>query len=56
MRTAADSFIGASIKLTWENEKVSFWVGVRSFLICGKSFGGGKLGGDNKVQVRWKAF
>jgi hypothetical protein len=24
MRTAADNFVGASVKLTWENEKVSF--------------------------------
>jgi hypothetical protein len=56
MRTAADNFVGASVRLTWENEKLSFWVGVRSFLICGKSFGGGKLGGDNKVEVRWEGI
>ena len=56
MRTAVDNFVGASVKLTWENEKVSFWVGVRSFLICGKSFGGGKLGGDNEAQVRWEGI
>ena len=30
------------------HEKVSFWVGVSSFLICGKSFGGGKLRKDNQ--------
>jgi hypothetical protein len=49
MRTATDNFVGASVKLIWENEKVSLWVGVRSFLICGKSFRGGKLGGDNEA-------
>jgi hypothetical protein len=38
------------------HETVSFWVGVRSFLICGKSFGGGKLGGDNKPRSGGKAF
>ena len=38
------------------HEKVSFWVGVSSFLICGKSFGGGKFGGDNKPRSGGKAF
>ena len=36
------------------HEKASFWVGVRSFLICGKSFSGGRLRGDNKARSSGK--